>query len=133
MDCIVTIVERKSGYVVIGKLSDRTTKSLNARSIRLITKEPAKFLSITADNGTEFHQHLKIEKATETKFYFATLHHSWERGTNENTNGLIRQYFPKGTNMKGLTQARCNAISKKLNQRPRRRYGFKTPKKILYG
>ncbi len=132
-DCIVTIVERKSGYVVIGKIADRTTKSLNARSIKLITRECAKFRSITADNGTEFHQYPKIEKATGTKFYFATPHHSWERGTNENTNGLIRQYLPKGTSMKGLTQARCNAIAMKLNQRPRKRHGFKTPEEILYG
>jgi len=132
-DCVVTIVERKSGYVVIGKLADRTTKSLNARSIRLITRECAKFRSITADNGTEFHQYPKIEKATGTKFYFATPHHSWERGTNENTNGLIRQYLPKGTSMKGLTQARCNAITMQLNQRPRKRHGFKTPEEILYG
>ncbi len=132
-DCIVTLVERKSGYLLIGKLKDRTTRSLNKRCIKLLQREPARFKTITADNGTEFHQYPEIEKATNTLFYFATPHHSWERGTNENTNGLIRQYLPKGTSMKDLTQAQCDRIALKLNTRPRKRHGFKTPEEILYG
>lgn len=132
-DCIVTIVERRSGYVIIGKLKDRTTRSLNQRCIQLLEREPAKFKTITADNGTEFHQYPELEAATGVRFYFATPHHSWERGTNENTNGLIRQYLPKGTSMKDLTQAQCDRIAKKLNTRPRKRHGFKTPEEILYG
>src|SRR5680860_473571 len=68
-----------------------------------------------------------IEQRTPVKFYFATPHHSWERGTNENTNGLIRQYLPKGTSMAGLTQHLCNTIAHKLNTRPRKRLDFKTP------
>lgn len=130
--CIVTIVERKSGYVVIGKLKDRTTRSLNKRCIKLINRELAGFKTITADNGTEFHQYPEIEKATNARFYFATPHHSWERGTNENTNGLIRQYFPKSMNMNRLTQQQCDRIAYKLNTRPRKRHGFKTPEEILY-
>ena len=130
--CIVTIVERKSGYVVIGKLKDRTTRSLNKRCIKLIERELADFITITADNGTEFHQYPEIERATNTRFYFATPHHSWERGTNENTNGLIRQYFPKSMNMDRLTQQECDRIASKLNTRPRKRHGFKTPEEILY-
>jgi IS30 family transposase len=132
MDCIVTIVKRKSGYVMIGKLRDRTTRSLNKRRIQLLEREPAKFKTITADNGTKFHQYPEIEEATGVRFYFATPHHSWERGTNENTNGLIRQYLPKGMSMKNLTQAQCDQIAKKLNTRPRKRHGFKTPEEILY-
>jgi len=132
-DCIVTIVERKSGYVLIGKLKDRTTRSPNKRCIKLLHRETAKFKTITADNGTEFHQYLAIENATDTRFYFATPHHSWERGTNENTNGLIRQYLPKGTSMKDLTQQQCDRIAMKLNTRPRKRHGFKTAEEILYG
>ncbi len=131
--CIVTIVERKSGYVIIGKLRDRTTRSLNQRCIKLLEREAATFKTITADNGTEFHQYPEIEEATGVRFYFATPHHSWERGTNENTNGLIRQYLPKGMNLKNLTQAQCDRIAKKLNTRPRKRHGFKTPEEILYG
>ena len=132
-DCIVTIVERKSGYVIIGKLKDRTTRSLNKRCIQLLEREAARFKTITADNGTEFHQYPEIEEVTGVRFYFATPHHSWERGTNENTNGLIRQYLPKGKSMKHLTQAQCDRIAKKLNTRPRKRHGFKTPEEILYG
>jgi len=89
------------------------------------------FTTITADNGTEFHQFKVIEKATGTRFYFANPYHSWERGTNENTNGLIRQYLRKGTSMASLTQAKCNAIAKKLNTRPRKRLGFKTPEELF--
>lgn len=132
-DCIVTLVERKTGYTLIGKLPDRTTTELNKRCITLINNEPTSFTSITADNGTEFHQYKIIERAVGTKFYFATPYHSWERGTNENTNGLIRQYLRKGETMSGLTQHRCNAIANALNNRPRKRLGFKTPMEVLYG
>ena len=132
-DCIVTLVERKSGYVFIGKLKDRTSRSLNQGTIKLLKRETAKFKTITADNGTEFNQYPEIEEATGTRFYFATPHHSWERGTNENTNGLIRQYIPKGTSMKDLTQAQCDRIATKLNTRPRKRHSCKTPEVILYG
>ena len=83
--------------------------------------------TITADNGTEFHGYAAIERATGTQFYFATPHHAWERGINENTNGLIRQYLPKGTSMARLTQHDCNTIARQLNRRPRKRLGFRTP------
>jgi IS30 family transposase len=66
------------------------------------------------------------------KFYFATPHHSWERGTNENTNGLIRQYLPKGASMATLTQQQCDSIAKKLNSRPRKRLGYRTPYQVFY-
>ncbi|MCE5204120.1 MAG: IS30 family transposase, partial [Actinomycetia bacterium] len=80
-----------------------------------------------ADNGTEFHSYAEVERATGALFYFATLHHSWERGTNENTNGLIRQYLPKRTSMAHVTGADLDAIAHKLNTRPRKRLGFRTP------
>ena len=86
---------------------------------------------ITLDNGTEFHGYEQVEAKTRVKFYLATPHHSWERGTNENTNGLIRQYIPKGQDLKDLTQAKCNWIARELNTRPRRRFGIKTPKELL--
>ena len=68
-----------------------------------------------------------MEAVSPVKFYFATPHHSWERGTNENTNGLIRQYLPKGRTMAGVTQAQCDRIAGQLNSRPRKRHGYKTP------
>lgn len=126
-DCIVSLVERKSGLVLIGKLEDRTTDSLSRRVIHIITHSRAPFKTITADNGTEFHDYKRIEEKTSTIFYFATPHHSWERGSNENANGLIRQYLPKGVSMAAVSQHQCNAIARKLNTRPRKRLGFRTP------
>src|SRR3989442_326574 len=80
-----------------------------------------------ADNGTEFHDYPAIERATGTRFYFATPHPAWERGTNENTNGLLRQYLPKRRSMARLTQDDCHRIAAKLNHRPRKRLGYRTP------
>jgi len=131
--CIVTLVERKSGFTLIGQLNDRTTDSLNKRCIKLISKCSTSVKTITADNGTEFNQYPDIEKATNATFYFANPYHSWERGTNENTNGLIRQYLPKKTCMKNLTQQQCDRIALKINTRPRKRLNFKTPEEVLYG
>ena len=131
-DCIVTAVERKTGFAVIGKLKARTTGELNRRTIQLIRRHLGRFRTVTADNGTEFHAYPKIEKATGVWFYFATPYHSWERGCNENFNGLVRQYLPKRTSMAGLTQQQCNAIATKLNRRPRKRLGYRTPKECFY-
>jgi transposase, IS30 family len=126
-DCILSLVERKTGLVLIGKLPSRTTAAVNACAINLIGTNAARFKTITADNGTEFHNYAEIESRTLATFYFATPYHSWERGTNENTNGLIRQYLRKGTNMAGLTQRACDEIAHHLNTRPRKRLGYKTP------
>jgi IS30 family transposase len=125
--CILSVVERKSGYVMIGKLPARTTAALNRRAIRLIRAQRQPVRTITADNGTEFHDYAAIEQATAVQFYFATPYHAWERGTNENTNGLIRQYLPKRQSMARLTQHACNRIAAKLNHRPRKRLGYRTP------
>ena len=126
-DCIVTLVERKTGLVLIGKLKDRSAKSLSQRVTRLIRQHGGAFKTVTADNGTEFHDYQRIEERTGVTFYFARPYHSWERGSNENANGLIRQYLPKGVSMAGLSQPQCNAIARTLNTRPRKRLGFRTP------
>ena len=110
----MTIVERKTGYTLIGKLKNRTIVSLNKRTIELIQRIPKAFKSITAGNSTEFHKNKEIEHHCNLKFHFATPYHSWERGTNENTNGLIRQYLTKGTMMKKIIQQQCDAIAFKL-------------------
>ena len=130
--CIVTLVERATGYVLIGKLASRNMEEATRRTIQLIRKHPEKFRTITADNGTEFHGYKKIEKATGVKVYFATPYHSWERGSNENMNGLIRQYLPKRQSMAHVTQHECNRIAMKLNTRPRKRYGFDTPEERFH-
>jgi len=131
-DCIVSLVERKTGLLLIGKLEDRTTDSLNRRVIGLINRHEGAFETITSDNGTEFHNYKYIEGRTQAVFYFARPYHSWERGSNENANGLIRQYLPKGTSMAGLSQQQCTAIARKLNTRPRKRHGFRTPLECYY-
>lgn len=131
--CIVTLLERKTGYVMIGKLPDKSTFSLNQKTISLIGRNPSAFKTITADNGTEFHQYEKVEQRMNVKFYFANPYHSWERGSNENVNGLIRQYLPKTKSMASLTQRQCDQIALTLNQRPRKRFNFKTPEEMYYG
>ena len=124
---VVTLVERMTGYVVMGKIERHTAADCTAKVIELIARHTGRVLTVTADNGTEFHGYADVEAATGVVFYFATPHHSWERGTNENTNGLIRQYLPKKTSLAKVTQADCDEIAARLNSRPRKRLGFKTP------
>jgi IS30 family transposase len=113
--------------VLVGKLADRTAGALSRRAVSLMRRRDARFETVTADNGTEFHDYQRIERLTGAAFYFARSYHSWERGSNENANDLIRQYLPKGRSMAGLSQHQCNAIARKLNTRPRKRLGFRTP------
>ena len=130
--CVATLVERASGCVLIAKLADHTKVSLNRRAIQLINEQRELFKTITVDNGTEFHGYQQIERETGVTFYFATPYHSWERGSNENTNGLIRQYLPKRQSMKNVTQSQCNEIACILNNRPRKRFAFLTPLERLH-
>ncbi len=125
--CIVTLVERVTGLLLIEKVPDRTSKSVSKALIKAIRRAPLPVRTITADNGTEFHGYRKVEAATGTTIYFAWPHHPWERGTNENTNGLLRQYWPKGESMYGLRQTECDRIAAKLNNRPRKRHDYLTP------
>ena len=97
-----------------------------------IKEHEGRFKTITFDNGTEFHDYKLIEQAYPVRCYFATPYHSWERGSNENMNGLIRQYLPKGQCMRNITQADCDWIANRLNNRPRKRYGFKTPNELFW-
>lgn len=123
----VTMVERMTGFAVLGKLNRHCAAECSARVVEMVSHHRGRVATITADNGSEFHSYKEIEAATGTLFYFATPHHSWERGTNENTNGLLRQYLPKRTSMAHVTQADLDAIAFKLNTRPRKRLGYRTP------
>jgi IS30 family transposase len=125
--CVLSLVERKTGYLLLGQLDQHTSAAVAQRAQGLIAAQPHRVRTITVDNGTEFHEYAKLERATATRFYFATPHHAWERGTNENTNGLVRQYLPKRQSMAHLTQHDCNRIATKLNRRPRKRLGYRTP------
>jgi IS30 family transposase len=125
--CVLTLVERVTGYLVMKKLVARNKEQAASALARAIEQLRARVRTITLDNGTEFHDYEKVEQRYPVKFYFATPYHSWERGTNENTNGLIRQYLPKGMCMHHVSQADCDAIAAQLNDRPRQRLGFRTP------
>lgn len=128
--CIVTMVERKSGFLAIGQLDRCGAPETTARLKQLIDAQPHQVRTLTLDNGTEFHGYKQLEAMVDTVCYFATPHHSWERGSNENANGLIRQYLKKGVSMEHLTQRDCQRIADKLNRRPRKRLGFKTPEEV---
>lgn len=125
--CVLTMVDRKTGYTAIEKMTARTKEQANAAMSRAIAKLCCPVKTITLDNGTEFHGYEIVEQTRAVQIYFATPYHSWERGTNENTNGLIRQYLPKGMNMNTVTQKDCDKIAAKLNNRPRWRLGYETP------
>ena len=129
--CILTLVERVTGYLVIKKLSARNVEQASAGLARMIIGLKGKIKTITLDNGTEFHGYKSVQEQFGVEFFFATPYHSWERGANENTNGLIRQYLPKGMCLKSLTQAQCNWIANELNNRPRERLGFRTPAEVF--
>jgi transposase, IS30 family len=114
-DCVLTLVDRKTGYVSIGKLTRRTVEEANRKAIELLARASRRTRTLTLDNGTEFHGYKAIEAATGARVHFATPHHAWERGTNENTNGLIRQYLPKRQSMGGVDQSKCDWIARELN------------------
>jgi len=128
--CILTLVERKSGFAIIKKLSSRTAAFVTLAALDAIAEHQANFKTITFDNGTEFHDYKVLEDHFPLKCYFATPYHSWERGSNENLNGLIRQYIPKRASMRAVTQAYCDAIAHRLNTRPRKRHGYHTPLEV---
>ena len=127
---LVTVVERRTGFVRIGRLTRASKDQTLARTVNLLWDERERVKTITADNGCEFHNYKDLEDILETKVYFATPHHAWERGTNENTNGLIRQYLPKGKDLSSVTQADCERVAATLNNRPRKRLAFRSPNEV---
>lgn len=126
--CIATLVERHSRYLVLVKLKDKRTNTVvNAliKQSRNIPKELYK--SLTWDRGTEMKSHRKFTVATDIQIYFCDPRSPWQRGSNENTNRLLRQYFPKGTDLSMHSQAELNKVARLLNERPRKTLGFETP------
>jgi IS30 family transposase len=128
--CLLTLVERKSGYTIIRKLKARNKVEATEALMAVIGRRPWAFKTITFDNGTEFHDYRLLEARFRLRCYFATPYHSWERGSNENLNGLIRQYLPKRTCLNRTTQAQCNEIANALNDRPRKRHQYKTSRQV---
>jgi IS30 family transposase len=129
--CILTLVERKTRFVIIKKLRSRTAAEVNRALLEVFRDTPEWFKSLTVDNGTEFHGLREIERALGATIYYCNPHQSWERGTNENMNGLIRQYIPKKVSMHPITQAYCDSICTALNSRPRKRLLFRSPAQIF--
>lgn len=130
---LVTLVERKTRLTLIAKVARKTAAAVANAIIRLLKPLSPWVHTLTADNGREFAQHQKIAKALGAKFYFAHPFASWERGLNENTNGLIRQYFPKKHDFTTITQAQIERVMDKLNNRPRKCLGIKTPNQVFFG
>lgn len=129
----VTIVERKSKFTVMKKVENRTAELVAAATIDLLRPYKDYVLTITADNGKEFAHHEKVAKALECDYYFAHPYSSWERGLNENTNGLIRQYFPKGSRFEEVTERMVKRAKGQLNRRPRKTLGYATPTEVFFG
>ena len=128
----VTLVERKSGYLLLGKvLNLRAATVRRVAAERYLSMPPALRKTLTLDNGKEFAEHDQLAAEAALKIYFAKPYCSWQRGTNENTNGLIRQFFPKGTDLASIPQHRFTKVQQLLNDRPRKRLGYRTPNEIL--
>lgn len=129
--CLVTLVDRKTRYLTGGKASGRKADAVNEVIIASLKDEPLR--SITPDRGKEFARHAKVTKALDgVKFYFPLPHHPWQRGTNENTNGLLREYFPKGQDITDLPESYIQAMYDELNHRPRKCLNYKTPYEVYY-
>lgn len=128
---IVTIAERATAFVLIAKLNGKNAQELAEAVVKLMMPFKDLVLSITSDNGTEFAMHKYISKKLGTLFYFAHPYSSWERGLNEYTNRLIRQYIPKKTDFKDVNDLYINEITMKLNRRPRKKLNYNTPGKVF--
>lgn len=130
---IVTLAERKSRYVLAGHIRSKHADGVTAVITGLLTPYKERCHTITFDNGKEFAEHEKVAKELKADIYFAHPYHSWERGLNENSNGLLRQYFPKGMELTDITEAQVLAAVEKLNHRPRKVLGFRTPHEVFFG
>ena len=130
---IVSLTERKSQFTLIHKVEQKTAQLVTQAIVKLLTPFSDKVITLTSDNGKEFAGHKTIADKLKAKFYFAHPYASWERGLNENTNGLIRQYFPKGSDFTNITQKEINQVMNKLNNRPRKCLGIKTPNQVFLG
>ena len=125
---IVKLVERHSRFVMLGKIKDRKSESVVSALIKQAKKLPNElYKSLTLDRGTEFAEHRRFQVETNIDVYFCDPNSPWQRGSNENTNRLLRQYFPKGTDLSVHSQAKLSAVARQLNERPRKTLDYETP------
>lgn len=128
---IVSIVERKSKFTILKKVNRKTARNVSEATVNALKEFRGKVLSITADNGSEFAYHEEISTSLNTEFYFAHPYSSWERGLNENTNGLVRQYLQKSSSFQSVTDCILLDIMNKLNTRPRKTLGYSSPTELF--
>ena len=125
---IATLVERHTRYVMLAKVNGKDTETVINALIKQADKLPRElYKSLTWDRGSEMADHTRFTLATDIDVYFCDPQSAWQRGSNENTNGLLRQYFPKGTDLSEHSQAKLNAVARQLNERPRKTLDFETP------
>jgi IS30 family transposase len=125
-------VERQTRYVMLAKVAGKDTQTVVNALVRHARKLPQElYKSLTWDRGKELAAHKRFTLATDIKLYFCDPQSPWQRGTNENTNGLLRQYLPKGLDISGYSQASLDAIAPKLNERPRKTLGYRTPAEMF--
>lgn len=129
---LLTHVDRKSGYLLADKLEKGLAQNTRKRTVERFSGLPkAKKCTITYDNGIEFSEYELIERETKMSVYHAYPYHSWERGTNENTNGLLRQFYPKKSSFSEVTQEKLDKVVNLINHRPRKRLGYLTPHEVF--
>ena len=129
---IGTHVERKTGFLVAFKMEDRKGDAFNAATVKAFEKIPRKYKkSFTVDRGVEFYSHKQLSKDTGMKVFFCDPYHPWQRATNENTNGLLRQYFPKGSSFADISHNLLQLVVDLINNRPRKRLGFRSPAEVF--
>ncbi len=125
---IATLVERNTRYVMLAKVGNKDSHSVIQALIKQSRKLPKKlYRSLTWDRGSEMAGHRKFTLAADIDVYLCEPHSPWQRGSNENTNRLLRQYFPKGTDISGFSQAKLSAVARQLNERPRKTLLYQTP------
>ena len=129
---LVTLTERKSRFTFVGKVKRRTAQAVRKQVCRMLLPVKNKVHTLTSDHGKEFADHEQIAQMLELKFYFAHPYAAWERGTNENTNGLLRQYFPKKSDFQSVSKKELEQAMARLNFRPRKTLRFKTPFEVFY-
>jgi len=129
---LVTLVERKSRFTLVKKINRRTGEATRDAIVHMLKPYCPKTLTITCDNGKEFAEHKEIAKTLNAEVYFAHPYASWERGTNENTNGLLRQYFSKGSDFSKITDEKVQFAQKRLNRRPRKCLNIMTPEMVFF-